>query len=99
LEHSVANMFFFPLGWAAGAPADLAAATANLLWVTLGNILGGAGGVALAYRFAYLGPTGRRPPWDPPPRRGLCPPRRGPLVSAHAPPRPPPPPPPATRLT
>jgi len=59
LEHSVANMFFFPLGWAAGAPADLAAATANLLWVTLGNILGGAGGVALAYRFAYLGPTGR----------------------------------------
>lgn len=59
LEHSVANMFFFPQGWAAGAPADLPAAAANLLWVTLGNILGGAGGVALAYRFAYLGPAGR----------------------------------------
>ena len=57
LEHSVANMYFFPQGWAAGATADLPAAAANLFWVTLGNILGGAGGVALAYRFAYLGPA------------------------------------------
>ena len=57
LEHSVANMYFFPQGWAAGMAADVPAAAANLLWVTLGNVLGGAGGVALAYRFAYLGPS------------------------------------------
>ena len=56
LEHSVANMYFFPQGWAAGAAPDLSGAALNLFWVTMGNILGGAGGVALAYRFAYLGP-------------------------------------------
>ena len=55
LEHSVANMFFFPQAWAAGGPMDLGAAASNLVSVTLGNILGGGGGVALAYRFAYLG--------------------------------------------
>jgi len=44
LEHSVANMYFFPQGWAAGATADLPAAAANLFWVTLGNILGAADG-------------------------------------------------------
>ncbi|QDI78186.1 MULTISPECIES: formate/nitrite transporter family protein [Leisingera] len=57
LEHSVANMFFFPQGWAAGADVSLHAAAANLFWVTLGNIAGGAGGVAFAYWFAYLGRT------------------------------------------
>lgn len=56
LEHSVANMFFFPQGWAAGAEVTAGAALANLLFVTIGNIVGGALGVALAYRFAYLGP-------------------------------------------
>jgi len=55
LEHSIANLFFFPLGWAVSADVSLAAATTNLFWVTLGNILGGAGGVALAYRFAFHG--------------------------------------------
>ena len=30
-----------------------AGAAGNLLWVTLGNVIGGAGGVALAYRYAY----------------------------------------------
>ncbi|NDW47733.1 formate/nitrite transporter family protein [Ruegeria sp. PrR005] len=54
LEHSVANMYLIPQGILAGAEVTLSAALANLLWVTLGNILGGAGGVALAYRFAYL---------------------------------------------
>jgi formate/nitrite transporter FocA (FNT family) len=53
LEHSVANMFLFPAGLWAGSEAPLAGVAANLFWVTLGNILGGAGGVALAYRFAY----------------------------------------------
>lgn len=55
LEHSIANMFFLPLGILAGADIPLTAAASALGWVTLGNILGGAGGVALAYRFAYLG--------------------------------------------
>lgn len=54
LEHSVANMYLIPQGMLAGAEVTFGAALSNLLWVTLGNILGGAGGVALAYRFAYL---------------------------------------------
>lgn len=57
LEHSVANMYFFPQGWWAMSGVDLGDASSNLLWVTLGNVVGGAGGVALAYRFAYLGKT------------------------------------------
>ena len=61
LEHSVANMFFLPLGALAGAEVELGDAFANLAWVTVGNVLGGAGGVALAYRYAYLGGKGARP--------------------------------------
>lgn len=53
LEHSVANMFLFPAGIWAGADAPITGVLGNLLWVTLGNIVGGAGGVALAYRFAF----------------------------------------------
>jgi len=52
-EHSVANMYFFPQGWAAMSDVTGMAALANLFWVTIGNVIGGAGGVALAYRFAY----------------------------------------------
>ena len=55
LEHSVANMFLLPLGVFAGADVSLAACLTNLFWVTLGNVIGGAGGVALAYHYAYLG--------------------------------------------
>lgn len=55
LEHSVANMFFFPQAWSAGAVISLKAVAQNLALTTLGNVIGGAGGVALAYRFAYLG--------------------------------------------
>lgn len=55
LEHSIANMYFFPQGWLAGADAAPMGALSNLIWVTLGNILGGAGGVALAYWVAYRG--------------------------------------------
>jgi formate/nitrite transporter len=54
LEHSVANMYLLPQGALAGARVSVEAMLDNLLWVTLGNILGGAGGVALVYRFAYL---------------------------------------------
>ena len=53
-EHSVANMYFFPQGWMAASPVTAGEALGNLFWVTLGNIAGGAGGVALAYRFAFL---------------------------------------------
>ena len=42
LEHSVANMFLLPMRYLAGASANLPAMAGNLLWVTLGNILGGA---------------------------------------------------------
>lgn len=59
LEHSVANMYFFPQGWVAGSDVTVAEAVTNLVWVTLGNIVGGAGGVALAYRYAFLGSTSR----------------------------------------
>lgn len=58
LEHSVANMFFLPLAMLAGAEVPLTGALGNLVWVTLGNVLGGAGGVAMAYRYAYLGGKG-----------------------------------------
>lgn len=54
LEHSVANMYLLPQGALAGAAITVPGALANLVWVTLGNILGGAGGVALAYRYAYM---------------------------------------------
>lgn len=59
LEHSIANMYFFPQGWMAGSGVTMSDAVANLVWVTLGNIVGGAGGVALAYRFAYLAQPSR----------------------------------------
>ncbi|MCA9954155.1 MAG: formate transporter FocA [Anaerolineales bacterium] len=75
-EHSVANMYFIPMGLLVKntAPADFwsqigssADAFANLTWsnfflrnllpVTLGNIIGGALMVGLAYWFIYLRPT------------------------------------------
>ncbi|NLF13359.1 MAG: response regulator [Anaerolineaceae bacterium] len=81
-EHSVANMYFIPIGlfikqWApesfwqlpalAGAATPITQATyANLTWgafffknllpVTIGNIIGGAGFVGLVYWYAYLRP-------------------------------------------
>jgi formate transporter len=57
-EHSIANMYFLPVGLvlAAMTPAPIAldAAVMNLTLVTLGNILGGALLVALVYWFVYL---------------------------------------------
>jgi formate transporter len=71
-EHSVANMFFIPMGLfvksdhafvaAHTAPANLANLTwarflwANLLPVTIGNIIGGALMVGAVYWFVYLRP-------------------------------------------
>jgi formate transporter len=57
-EHSVANMFFLPVGIALAAggpdPLSIAGAVSNLLLVTIGNILGGTLLVALVYWFVYL---------------------------------------------
>ncbi len=53
LEHSIANMYLIPQGFFAGAAVDIPGMAGNLFWVTLGNIIGGAGGVGLAYRLAY----------------------------------------------
>lgn len=57
-EHSVANMFFLPIGMvlAAGssAPISLSGAASNLALVTIGNMLGGTLLVALVYWFVYL---------------------------------------------
>lgn len=63
-EHCVANMYFLPMGAAMvanGYGADIAGAASlnvagifyNLAFVTLGNIVGGAVLVALAYWFVY----------------------------------------------
>ena len=42
LEHSIANMAYFTLYALLLPGADFAAMGWNLLWVTLGNLLGGA---------------------------------------------------------
>jgi len=52
-EHSIANMYLIPQGMFSGAPVGFGSFMNNLLIVTAGNIVGGAGGVALAYRLAY----------------------------------------------
>ena len=57
-EHSVANMYFLPIGvaLAAGtsAPLSVADAVSNLALVTIGNVLGGTVLVALVYWAVYL---------------------------------------------
>jgi formate/nitrite transporter len=54
-EHSVANMFFIPLGWFCGAHISwYYIITANLIPVTIGNIIGGALFVACIYWYTYL---------------------------------------------
>jgi len=71
-EHSVANMYLIPVGiWAAGDPAVVSATglgaqalagmnpagfAANLVPVTIGNVLGGSILVALVYWICYLRP-------------------------------------------
>ncbi len=52
-EHSIANMYLIVAGWAAGADVGPAAYLGNLVPVTIGNIIGGSGGVAVTYRLAY----------------------------------------------
>jgi len=57
-EHSVANMYFLPVGMAlassGAAPIPFADAAGNLALVTAGNIVGGTVLVAMVYWFVYL---------------------------------------------
>jgi formate/nitrite transporter len=53
-EHSIANMYLIPIGMLAGDAIDPLAFLGNIIPVTLGNIAGGAGGVALIYWLVYL---------------------------------------------
>ena len=52
-EHSIANFYLLPAGLMAGAAGSIGRACANLLAVTLGNLVGGIV-VALAIWLAYL---------------------------------------------
>ena len=61
-EHSVANMYFLPIGVAlaggTSAPLSVADAVSNLALVTLGNVLGGTILIALVYWSVYLRSSG-----------------------------------------
>jgi nitrite transporter NirC len=50
-EHSVANMFTFSLALIGDHPAGVSfvGATHNLVWVSVGNLLGGSVFIALGY--------------------------------------------------
>ncbi|STR46013.1 formate/nitrite transporter family protein [Iodobacter fluviatilis] len=57
MEHSIANMFFIPAAMLAGLDITWAHFfTANLLPVTLGNLVGGALFVGLPYAYIYTRP-------------------------------------------
>ena len=53
-EHSIANMYFFPLAMLLGAPQGWADFAHNLVPVIAGNIVGGSVLVALVYYLIYL---------------------------------------------
>ena len=53
-EHSIANMFFIPMGMMLGANISILELIINLIFVTLGNLLGGAFFVPFIYYNAYL---------------------------------------------
>ena len=61
-EHSVANMYFIPLGGFLGGQITVAGMFHNLIPVTLGNLVGGAGMVGLVYHTIYRRP---KPPPTP----------------------------------
>lgn len=60
-EHSIANMYFLPLGLllqaAAGQPLEWAGLWRNLVPVIAGNIVGGSVLVALVYYMVYVRPV------------------------------------------
>lgn len=52
-EHSIANFYLIPIGAALGAEGGMAGFFSNMVPVTLGNIIGGSGGVAFVYWVIY----------------------------------------------
>jgi formate/nitrite transporter len=66
-EHSIANMYFFPLAMLLGAPLGWLDYVRNLALVIAGNVVGGSVLVALVYYVIYIRPargragTGARP--------------------------------------
>lgn len=53
-EHSIANMFFIPMGMLLGAQVTIGGLITNLISVTLGNIVGGAIIIPYMYHTCYL---------------------------------------------
>lgn len=53
-EHSVANMFFIPMGMILGAKVTMAALIKNLVFVTIGNVIGGGIIIPFLYQNSYL---------------------------------------------
>ena len=53
-EHSVANMYFIPMGMALGAKITISQLIKNLVFVTIGNIIGGAIAIPVLYHNSYL---------------------------------------------
>ncbi len=52
-EHSIANFYLIPVGIMVGADGGVGGFVANIVPVTLGNVLGGAGMVAFVYWVIY----------------------------------------------
>lgn len=52
-EHSIANFYLIPIGILMGADGGMVGFVNNLVPVTLGNIIGGGGAVALVYWVIY----------------------------------------------
>ncbi|WP_265632433.1 formate/nitrite transporter family protein [Cupriavidus cauae] len=59
-EHSVANMYYFPMAMLLGAPLGWDEVARNLSLVIAGNLVGGSVLVALVYYTIYLRPAARR---------------------------------------
>jgi formate transporter len=68
-EHSIANMYYFPLAMALGAPLGWGDMLANLGPVIAGNIVGGSVLVAGVYWVVYLRPGANAPETAAAPRR------------------------------
>lgn len=53
-EHSIANMFFIPMGILLGANITIGQLISNLLFVTIGNIIGGAILIPYVYNMVFI---------------------------------------------
>ena len=53
-EHSVANMFFIPMGMLLGANVTIGQLITNLIFVTIGNIIGGAILIPIVYNKVFI---------------------------------------------